>query len=156
MRQGVRGGLEWGVVSRRGAERLRKDGAPRCGGGAGEKAGGLWRSQVPTPGHLSETAWEYHLSVGVVHIPEAEAARDLSALMQRVYAGEEIVIDNGSFTVALKPVSAPLRRSVAECIALARKHEETTGETPVLDADFAADVEGIVRNRKPWGPPAWD
>ncbi len=27
---------------------------------------------------------------------------------------------------------------------------------PTLDPDFAADVEGIVRNRKPWNPPAWD
>jgi len=94
--------------------------------------------------------------MGVVHIPEAEAARDLSALMLRVYAGEEIVIDNGSLAVALKPVPAPPRRSVAECIALARKHEETTGEAPVLDPDFAADVEEITRNRKPWNPSAWD
>jgi antitoxin (DNA-binding transcriptional repressor) of toxin-antitoxin stability system len=91
----------------------------------------------------------------VVHIPEAEAARDLSALMLRVYAGEEIVIDNGTLTVALSPSTQRSRRSVSECIALARRHEEATGEAPVLDADFAADLEAVVSNRKPWNPPAW-
>jgi hypothetical protein len=25
-----------------------------------------------------------------------------------------------------------------------------------LDPDFAAHVEEIVRNRKPWNPPTWD
>jgi hypothetical protein len=44
----------------------------------------------------------------------------------------------------------------SESIALARKHEEETGEAPALDPDFAADVEEIVRNRKPWNPPTWD
>jgi len=83
--------------------------------------------------------------MGVVHIPEAEAARNLSALMLRVHAGEEIVIDNGAITVTLTPSPTPLRRSVSECIALARRHEETTGEAPVLDADFAADVVAVVR-----------
>ncbi len=94
--------------------------------------------------------------MSVVHISETEAARTLSALMMRAYAGEEILIDSGALTVALTPSPVPRRRSVSECIALARKHEEATGEAPVLDADFAADVEAIVSNRKPWNPPAWD
>jgi hypothetical protein len=45
---------------------------------------------------------------------------------------------------------------ISECIALASKHEEKTGEAPVLDFDLAADVEVIILNRKPWNPPAWD
>ena len=32
--------------------------------------------------------------------------------------------------------------------------ETETGEVPVLDPDFAADVEHILRNRKPWNLPA--
>ena len=44
-------------------------------------------------------------------------------------------------------------RPISECIALAKKREEETGEAPVVDPDFAADV---IRNRKPWNPPAWD
>jgi hypothetical protein len=47
------------------------------------------------------------------------------------------------------------RRTIPECIALAEAHEKESGGAPVLDPDFAADVDEIVRNRKPWNPPAW-
>jgi len=39
---------------------------------------------------------------------------------------------------------------------LAKAHEEETGKAPVLDPDFAKDVEEIVSHRKPWNPPAWE
>lgn len=91
-----------------------------------------------------------------IHISEAEAARDFAALMARVRAGAEVVIENGTLAVAVIHSPVPARRSIGECIALARKHEEETGEVPVLDADFASDVEEIVRNRKPWSPPPWE
>jgi len=94
--------------------------------------------------------------MAVIHISEAEAARDLANAMARVYAGEEIIIDNGKLAVAMVPTPIPPRRSVSECIALAKKHEEETGEAPVLDPDFAADVEEIIRDRKPWNPLSWD
>lgn len=98
----------------------------------------------------------YHRRMAVIHISEAEAARDLTGIMLRVNAGDEVIIDNGKMAVAMVPMSFPSRRSVSECIALAKNHEEETGEAPVLDADFGADVEEIVRNRKPWNPTAWD
>jgi len=47
-------------------------------------------------------------------------------------------------------------RLLSECIALAKVHEVETGKAPVLDPDFAADVEEIVKNRKAWNPPAWE
>lgn len=94
--------------------------------------------------------------MAIVHISDADAARDLAGIMARVSAGEEVIIDNGTVTVAMVPSAVPSRRTVADCIALAKVHEEQTGEAPVLDPDFAADVEQIVRNRKPWNPPAWD
>jgi hypothetical protein len=49
-----------------------------------------------------------------------------------------------------------VRRTISACIALAEAHEMEAGPAPVLDPDFAADVEAIVRNRKPWDPPTWD
>ena len=55
----------------------------------------------------------------------------------------------GTLPVAVIQRPVPARRAISECIALAKKHEEETGEAPVLDADFAADVEKIIRNRKP-------
>jgi hypothetical protein len=70
------------------------------------------------------------------------------------------------FTDQLKVVSRaeqvrhaaePVRRSISECIALAKAaHEEQTGKAPVLDPDFAEDVEEILSHRKPWNPPAWE
>ena len=87
---------------------------------------------------------------------DTEAARDLAGIMARVSAGDEVIIDNGTLTVAVVPSAIPSRRTDSECIALARKHEEEAREVPILDLDFAADVEEIIRNRKPWNPPAWD
>jgi antitoxin (DNA-binding transcriptional repressor) of toxin-antitoxin stability system len=92
-----------------------------------------------------------------IRISEAEAARDFSAVMARVPAGAEVVIENGTLPVAVIHAPAdPSGRSISECIALAKKHEEETGKAPILDSDFASDVEEIVRNRKPSNPPAWD
>jgi antitoxin (DNA-binding transcriptional repressor) of toxin-antitoxin stability system len=96
------------------------------------------------------------MSMATIHISETEAAGDFAGLMARVRAGAEVVIENGTLPVAVIHAPVPQRRSISECIALAIKHEEETGEAPVLDPDFAADVEEIVRNRKPWNPPAWD
>jgi hypothetical protein len=96
------------------------------------------------------------LEVARIHISEAEAARDFSALMARVRAGAEVVIEDGSLRVALIRSAVPISSAISDCLALAKKHEEETGDAPVLDPDFAADVEEIIRNRKPWNPPAWD
>jgi antitoxin (DNA-binding transcriptional repressor) of toxin-antitoxin stability system len=91
-----------------------------------------------------------------IHVTEAEAASNFAALMSRVCAGAEVIIENGTLPVAVIHAPVPSRRSISECIALAKKHEEETGEAPVLDPDFASDVEEIIRNRKPWNPPAWE
>ena len=79
----------------------------------------------------------------VIHISEAEAASDFASVLARVRAGAEIVIESesGKLPVAVIHSPVPPRRSISECIALARKHEEETGESPVLDPDFTADVE---------------
>jgi antitoxin (DNA-binding transcriptional repressor) of toxin-antitoxin stability system len=92
-----------------------------------------------------------------IRMSEAEVARDFAAVMARVRAGAEVVIEDGTLPVAVIHTAAdPSRRSISECIALAKKHEAETGKAPVLDSDFASDVEEIIRNRKPWNPPAWD
>ena len=92
----------------------------------------------------------------VIHLSEAEAASDFSALMARVRAGAKIVIENGERPVAVLHAAEPVRRSISDCIALAKEHEEETGKAPVLDPDFAEDVEHVISNRKPWNPPTWE
>jgi antitoxin (DNA-binding transcriptional repressor) of toxin-antitoxin stability system len=91
----------------------------------------------------------------VIHMSEAEAANDFATVLARVRAGAEIVIGGREPIVVVRaePVHG---RLISECIALAKAHEEETGKTPILDPDFAADVEEIVKSRKPWNPPAWE
>ena len=96
------------------------------------------------------------MAKNVIHISEAEAASDFAALIARVRAGAEIVIESGKQPVAVLHPAEPARRTISECIALAKAHEEETGKAPVLDADFAEDIEDIVAHRKPWNPPPWE
>jgi antitoxin (DNA-binding transcriptional repressor) of toxin-antitoxin stability system len=91
----------------------------------------------------------------VLHVSEADAVRDLAGILQHVQAGTEVIIERDAQPLAIIRAAAPARRTISECIARAQAHEKETGNAPVLDADFAADVEEIVRNRKPWNPPAW-
>ncbi len=92
----------------------------------------------------------------VIRISEVEAARDFADLIKRVRAGAEIIIENGERPVAVLHPADPARRGVSECIALAEKHEQETGRAPVLDADFAKDMEEILSRRKPWNPLPWE
>jgi antitoxin (DNA-binding transcriptional repressor) of toxin-antitoxin stability system len=96
------------------------------------------------------------MAKNVIHISEADAASDFTSLMTRVRAGAEVIIENGERPVAVLHAAEPARRTISECIALAKTHEEETGKAPVLDPDFAEDVEKILANRKPWNPPAWE
>jgi len=89
----------------------------------------------------------------VLHVTEADALRDMASILQRVRAGSEIVIERDAQPFAVVRSAAPVRRTISACIALAKAHEEQAGPSPTLDPDFAADVEEIVRNRKPWNPP---
>jgi antitoxin (DNA-binding transcriptional repressor) of toxin-antitoxin stability system len=93
----------------------------------------------------------------VIHFSEKEAsATSVATLLAHVRAGAEVVIENGNRPVAVLHAAEPVRRTISDCIALAKTHEEETGKAPVLDADFAEDVEEILGKRKPWNPPAWD
>jgi antitoxin (DNA-binding transcriptional repressor) of toxin-antitoxin stability system len=96
------------------------------------------------------------MELPVVRISEAELARNVRSVIARVETGAEVVIERDSRPVAVLRAAAPVRRTISECIALAKAHEEETGQSPVLDPDFAEDVEDIIRNRKPWNPPSWD
>jgi antitoxin (DNA-binding transcriptional repressor) of toxin-antitoxin stability system len=88
----------------------------------------------------------------VIHISEADAARDFAGLLARVRAGAEVVIESGKLPVAVIHSPVPPRRSIAECIALLPEDSTAT-----IDADFAKDVEAAVEShREPLEPPAWD
>jgi antitoxin (DNA-binding transcriptional repressor) of toxin-antitoxin stability system len=94
----------------------------------------------------------------VVHISEAEALSNFADVLARVRAGAEVVIEKDARAVAVvRPAGEEFRpRLLSESIALAKKHAEELGYEPRMDPDFAADLEEIIKSRRPWNPPAWE
>ena len=94
--------------------------------------------------------------MATTHLSVAEAARDLVALIERVRSGEEIVIESDAKPVVL--ITAPVKKgsSISETLARMEASIKKPGYEPVMDAEFAADMEEIVRNRKPRDTSAWD
>ncbi len=92
--------------------------------------------------------------MAVIHISEADAARDFGSLLERVRAGEEIVIGPETAPVAvLKPAAGPYVRKLSESLRILKKR----GSTVTLDGDFGKDLEDIINShREPLNPPAWD
>jgi antitoxin (DNA-binding transcriptional repressor) of toxin-antitoxin stability system len=90
--------------------------------------------------------------MATIHISATEAARDFAGLLDRVRAGEQVVIEDGPLTVAVLHTPAPPRRSIEECVALLPEDSPATS-----DVGFAGDVEAAVAaHREPLNPPAWD
>jgi prevent-host-death family protein len=94
--------------------------------------------------------------MAVIHISEAEAARDFAGVLARVRDGAEVVIESNNRPVAVIKSSEPPRRSASESMALDEAYTKQLGYVPAIDADFAADLEEIIRNRKPADRSAWD
>jgi antitoxin (DNA-binding transcriptional repressor) of toxin-antitoxin stability system len=94
--------------------------------------------------------------MAVIHISEAEAARDFAGVLARVRGGAEVVIESNDRPVAVIKSPELPRRTISESIALAEAYEKELGYAPVIDEDFAADLEEIIRNRKPADRSAWD
>ena len=95
--------------------------------------------------------------MATIHISEAEAIRDFPGLLARAQMGVEIVIEPESAPpLVLRKATEPRGRLLSESIALAEAHAKATGSEPVIDANFAADLEEVLRNRKPRDTAAWD
>jgi antitoxin (DNA-binding transcriptional repressor) of toxin-antitoxin stability system len=88
----------------------------------------------------------------VLHISEADLAKDVRSIVQRVQTGAEVVIERDAQPVAVIRPPEPLRRRISECIALLPAESTAT-----IDPDFAKDVEAaIAAHREPLAPPEWD
>jgi antitoxin (DNA-binding transcriptional repressor) of toxin-antitoxin stability system len=93
--------------------------------------------------------------MATIHISETEAAKDFPSLMDRVREGSEVVIESGSQPVALLRSAGLPRRSISESIAMAKESSLRLGYKPVIDDNFAADMDTILSNRKPSDRSAW-
>lgn len=88
--------------------------------------------------------------MATIRISEAEAARDVAGLLARVRAGAEIIIESDAAPVAvMRTAVEPRGRLLSESIALAEAHAKEMGCEPVMGPEFAADLEEIIRSRKP-------
>ena len=87
-----------------------------------------------------------------LHMSEAELARDLHAVLEKVRHGVEVVVEQDRQPVAVLRASDPPGRRVSEVLALMPKDSTAT-----MDADFARDVQAAIdSHREPLEPPSWD
>ncbi|MGA8161213.1 MAG: hypothetical protein WCB76_10420 [Acidobacteriaceae bacterium] len=96
--------------------------------------------------------------MATIRISEAEAARDFAALLARVRAGTEVIIESGMLPVAVLrlPGDEARPRPLPESIVLAKRHAHELGDEPRMDPEFAADLREIIESRKPWTPAKWE
>jgi antitoxin (DNA-binding transcriptional repressor) of toxin-antitoxin stability system len=91
--------------------------------------------------------------MAVIHIPEEEAAKDLSGLMAKVARGDEIVIKGVSMSARLIP-ERPKGRTGKEMLEILAN---LPGERGIMDEDFAPDVRSFrERHREPLDSTKWD
>jgi antitoxin (DNA-binding transcriptional repressor) of toxin-antitoxin stability system len=87
-----------------------------------------------------------------LYLSEAQLIKDIQAVLEKVRQGTEVVVEEGSRTVAvIKPVKGP-GRQIDECIALAKAHSSGA----ILDEDYARDLEEIIANRQPLDTSRWE
>ncbi len=89
-----------------------------------------------------------------VRISEAELARDVRAVLEKIERGSEIIIEREDHRpVAIMKQLQPAGRMISEVVA----DLKARGSDAVMDDDFAHDVEkGINAQRQPWNPPSWE
>ena len=91
--------------------------------------------------------------MSTVRITEAELARDVHAVLEKVQKGVEVIVEQNHRPVAVIKASPPAGRKISEVIAAL----EASGANAVLDEDFARDVEEAIQSyREPWNPPSGD
>jgi antitoxin (DNA-binding transcriptional repressor) of toxin-antitoxin stability system len=97
------------------------------------------------------------MAKNVIHISESEAASDFALVMTRVREGAEVIIERDAKPVAVvRPAEEVIGRPISESIALAEAHAKELGYEPTMDPEFAADIEEIIKSRKPRTISKWD
>ena len=87
-----------------------------------------------------------------LHMTEAELARNLHTVLEKVRQGVEVVVEQDRQPVAVLRASDPPRRRVSEVLALMPKDSTAT-----MDAGFARDIQAAIdSHREPLDPPSWD
>ena len=91
--------------------------------------------------------------MAVLHITEADLARDVTAVLELIRHGAEVIVERNAQPVAVIKSPRFRGRPIDECIAMAKAH----GSHATLDDEFAKDLDDIIdSHREPLNPPAWD
>ena len=89
-----------------------------------------------------------------MRITEAELARDVRAVLERVQQGSEVIIERDDH----RPVYLinPPQRSGRPITGILREAKQRNS-TVTLDDEFSDDLNEIIANhQKPWILPSWD
>ena len=117
--------------------------------------GALWgglRPGRPIEPTREVAVYNWGMPRHIIHVSEAEAASNLAALLARVRAGTEVIIEHDAEPVAILHAPQPVRRTIAECIAVLPEDSTST-----IDSDFPKDVEAAIdSHRESLDPLAWD
>jgi antitoxin (DNA-binding transcriptional repressor) of toxin-antitoxin stability system len=82
---------------------------------------------------------------------EAELARDVHTVLEKVRQGAEVIVEQDSKPVAVIKAPPVKGRNISEVIAAL----EASGASARVDEDLARDVEGAIDlHREPWNPPS--
>jgi antitoxin (DNA-binding transcriptional repressor) of toxin-antitoxin stability system len=95
--------------------------------------------------------------MATTHISENDAAKDFAGVMSKLRAGEEIAIESSEHPVAVLKLVVPFKgRPASEVLASLRARSKERGYSLSMDDAFVADMEEIIRSRKPADHSAWD
>ena len=85
--------------------------------------------------------------MATVHMSEADVARNLHAVLARVKAGVDVIIDQDHRPVAVLSRPVVVGRMISDVIAALKER----GSHQIMGDDFARDIEdGIRLQRQPW------
>jgi antitoxin (DNA-binding transcriptional repressor) of toxin-antitoxin stability system len=92
--------------------------------------------------------------MATVRITEAELARNLHAVLEKVQEGVEVIVEQDHRAVAVIKTPHRSGRPITEILQEARQRNSRV----TLDEDFGTDLEEIIsrHQREPWNPPSWD
>jgi antitoxin (DNA-binding transcriptional repressor) of toxin-antitoxin stability system len=89
-----------------------------------------------------------------VRITEAELARDLHAVLEKVQQGSEVIVEREDHR-PVAVIRSPQRsgRPLTDILSEAKERNSTV----TLDEDFGKDLERVIAShQQPWNPPSWD
>ena len=90
--------------------------------------------------------------MATLRITEAELARNVHAVLEKVRQGAEVVIERDDLPVAVLRSATSSRRKISEVLALMSKDSMA-----IMDQSFAADIATAVENhRESLDGSAWD